>query len=249
MKTPINSQTLRQHLTYSWWKYALAIIASVFAVNLYFTVSSYRSPEEKKVLLYVYGTANETAMNDYLARVQENQMPDMEEMYVLMLTADNTYGPMQLSTYVAAGEGDLYILPRDEFVSMSSTGAWVALEDEEELTSLFSERGLSLQSGWRRDTDSGVSHLYGIPISRLPGLEQYVYVENGYLCMLITNGNDENVMKFLKIFCEDMLEAPSAEASEETPASEEAAPEATEETKASEEAAPEATEETPASKD
>ena len=64
MKTPVNAQTLRQHLTYNWWKYALVIILSALAVNLYYTVTAYRPPEEKKVDFYIYGLADETALNE-----------------------------------------------------------------------------------------------------------------------------------------------------------------------------------------
>ena len=206
MKTPLNRDTLRQHLNYSWWKYALVIILGAVAVNLFFTVTAYRSPANKKVELYISGLADEAGLNDYMHRVRDLQMPDMEEMNALLLTGDSTYGPMQLSTYIAAGEGDLYLLPRDQFVSMASGGAWVALESMEEITSIFTSRDLSLQSGWRRQADSGESHLYGIPLSRLPGLSRYVAMENGFLSVLVSNGNDENVLKFLRILCEDMVE-------------------------------------------
>ena len=40
MKTPINARTLRQHLTYSWWKYALVIALGAVAVNLYYTMTA-----------------------------------------------------------------------------------------------------------------------------------------------------------------------------------------------------------------
>ena len=205
MKTPVNSRTLRQHLTYSWWKYALMIIIGAFAVNMYYTVTTYRSPDEKKVNLYVYGLADETWLSGYMEEIRITQMSDMEEMTCLILTTDETYGPMQLSTYIAAGEGDIYILPKNEFVSMATSGAWVPLEEESDLAEFFSERGISLQSGWKRNSETGVSHLYGIPVSRLPGLQKYVSVESGYICVLVSNGNTENVVKFLRIFCEDML--------------------------------------------
>ncbi len=206
MKTPVNGRTLRQHLTYSWWKYALVIILGALAVNLYYSVSAYKSPANKKIEMYVYGVTNEGPLNDLMKDIQESELPDMEEVHSVMLTTDETYGPMQIMTYAAAAEGDIYILPRDQFVSMASSGAWVALEDIPEITSLFTSREISLQSGWRREAESGKSHLYGIPVSNLPGLENYVYVENGYVSVLSANGNDENVLKFLRIFCERMLE-------------------------------------------
>ena len=189
----------------------MVIIFSTLALNLYFTVSAYRSPPEKKIELYIYGVCDESALKAYLEDVRSERMPDLEEMNALPLAADDTYGAMQLSTYVAAAEGDIYVLPRDQFISMAASGAWVALENEAEITSLFTDREISLQSGWRREADTSESHLYGIPVSKLPGLERYLYVPNGYLSVLVTNGNDENVLKFLRILCEDMLNEVSSE--------------------------------------
>ena len=206
MNTPINGKTLRRHLTYSWWKYALVIIIGALAVNLLYTVTAYRSPADKKIDLYIYGYGDEAGINAYMNEIRLTKMSDMEEMNALLLTMDETYGKMQLSTYVAAAEGDIFILPRDEFVSFAVSGAWVPLEDYPEITSPFTDRDISLQSGWRRESESGESHLYGIPLSKLPGLSKYLYVENGYVCVLVTNGNDENVLKFLSILCEDMIE-------------------------------------------
>ena len=206
MKTPVNSTTLRQHLTYSWWKYALLIVLGALSVNLYFTISSYRSPPEKKIDFYIYGLGDEKALQEYMDSVHQEFFPEMEEMNVLLLATDSIYGPMQLSTYVAAAEGDLYLLPRDEFISFASSGAWVPLEEESELTALFTGWDISLQSGWRREADSGDSHLYGIPVSKLPGLSQYAAVGNGFLCVLVSGGNTENTIRFLKNLCSDMLE-------------------------------------------
>ena len=44
MKTPINARTLRQHLTYNWWKYLLIIAVAFGLVDLLYTVTAYRSP-------------------------------------------------------------------------------------------------------------------------------------------------------------------------------------------------------------
>ncbi len=207
MKTPINSRTLRQHLTYCWWKYALIIILGALAVNIYFTVTAYRPPDDKKVDLYISGYGDEQALSRYVAGIRESRMPDMEEMSAVFLTTDPTYGPMQLTTYIAAGEGDLYLLPRDSFVSMASQGAWIALESDGDLMALFNEAGVSLQSGWRRDSTDGNTHLFGIPVSVLPGLSKYAYVENGFLSVLVNGGNTGNALRFLRILCADMLRA------------------------------------------
>ena len=210
MKTPVNGTALRQHLTYSWWKYVLVAIAAVFCVNMYYTVTSYRPPEEKKILMYIYGYANQDRLDGYMANVQAEKMPEMEEMRSLVLTTDDSYGAMQLSTYIAASEGDVYVLPRDEFIGLASQGAFLDLETDPALMDLFTKAGLSLQSGWRKNTELEETHLYGIPLNRLPGLSRYLSVENGFVAILFNNQNDENVLHFLRILCEDMIPDPDA---------------------------------------
>ena len=102
MKTPINSRTLRQHLTYSWWKYAILIVLGAILVNLYYTVTVYRSPADKVIELYVYGYGDQDALDSYMSGVRETDLPEMESMHTLVLTTDATYGAMQLTTYIAA---------------------------------------------------------------------------------------------------------------------------------------------------
>ncbi len=208
MKTPVNRNNLKQHLTYNWWKYALLIALAIGVTDLLYTVTAYRSPPEKKVEFYVYGYANGDSLNEYMERVRTESFPDMEVMQSTTMLDDSTYGPMQLTTYIAAGEGDLYLLPRDQFISLASGSAFLPLEEDAELMEIFDQAGVSLQSGWRKNTETGETHLYGIPASRLPGLTQYAYAENGFLCVLFNNGNDENTLGFLRVLCRDMLEAP-----------------------------------------
>ncbi len=213
MKTPLNQDNLRQHFTYHWWMYLLLAVAAIFGTNLVYTVTAYRSPPEKKIEFYIYGTANTDAIDAYMAEVRERDLPDMEVMSSLMMGIDSTYGPMQLSTYMAAGEGDLYLLPREEFIGYASQGAFLPLEDQTKLMHIFDEASLSLQSGWRKETSTGENHLYGIPLSRLAGLQKLAYAKDGFLCILASCGNDMNVYRFLTILCEDMIqEAPGEEA-------------------------------------
>ena len=208
MKTPLTGKALHDHLTYSWWKYVLATVLVVFGVSLYYSVTTYRPPEEKKVEMFIYGLADEQGLSDYMTRVRLSVMPDMEEMTARVLMTDASYGPMQLTTYIAAGEGDLYILPGEQFKSLASESAFLPLEEDGELMRLFPHADTALRSGWRRDSSDGTNHIYGIPLSALPGIARYCHVENGYLSVLYANRNTENVLKFLRIFCEDMLETP-----------------------------------------
>ena len=230
MKTPVNKQTLRQHLTYSWWKYLILAALAFGLVDLLYTMTAYRSPDNKKVEFYVYGYADEAGLGEYLENLRLTEMPDQEVMSCQVLLDDGNYGPMQLMTYMAAQEGDVYLLSRDQFLSMASSGALKPLEDDAALMEVFNSRNISLQNGWRKNTDAGETHLYGIPQDKLPGLGAYAYAQNGYVCVMLANGNDENVDKFLRLLCEDMIDPPpeteTAPETEKAPA-EEKTPEAT----------------------
>lgn len=209
MKTPVTSGKLKQHLTYSWWKYLLIAVAVFGLVDLLYSVTAYRPPRDKTVGLYVYGYINEPALTEYMDNVRATEMSDMEELNYVTLMVDDTYGPMQLMTYLAVGEGDLYLLPREEFLSYAASGSLVPLENDTELMDLFTNAGISLQSGWRMETESGETHLYGIPQDKIPGLNQYASAQDGFLGMIVTSGNRENAMKFLRILCRDMISEPA----------------------------------------
>ena len=208
MKTPLTAQSLKHHFAYNWWKYLLIALVSFGLVDLLYSVTAYRSPRDKTVSLYIYGYMDEPGLSAWMENIRETEMPDMEEMKPQMLLDDASYGPMQLMTYLAAGEGDVYLLPREEFLSNAANGSLIPLEDDAELMSIFDSAGVSLQSGWRRDTETGETHLYGIPQDKLPGLGRYAFAQDGYLCVIITSGNMENAAKFLRILCRENITAP-----------------------------------------
>ena len=211
MKTPINAETLRHHFTYSWWKYVLVLIAGICLVNLIFTVTTPRIPEDKRVDFYIYGLSDSESLNAYMEKVRSEEMPEMEEMTSMTMFVDDSYGPMQLMTYMSAQEGDIFFLPRDELLSYASSGAFLPLEEDEELMAIFNEAGLDLRRGWRTLSDSDETHLYGIPADAVPGLNLLCWADNGFLTVTVYNGNQDNVMKFLRILCRDMLTAPETE--------------------------------------
>jgi hypothetical protein len=205
MKTPINSRTLKQHLTYSWWKYLLVAVLAFGLVDLLYSVTAYRSPADKRVEFYVYGQMDQEKLTAYMENIRKTEMEDMEVMTPLQLLDDGYYGSMQLMTYMAVGEGDVYLLPRDEFVTGASGGSFLPLEEDKELMALFDAAGISLQNGWRKNTETGENHLCGIPQNKLPGLSRYAKATDVYLCAIVNGGNDANALKFLRILCRDML--------------------------------------------
>ena len=205
MKASIDSRALKQHFAYSWWKYLLVAVLAFGLVDLLYSVTAYRAPAEKKVEFYVYGVMDQEKLSGYMENVRASEMEDMEVMTPLQLLDDDYYGSMQLMTYMAVGEGDVYLLPRDEFVGGASAGSFLPLENDTELMALFDSAGISLQNGWRRNKETGENHLYGIPQNKLPGLSRYASAQDGYISVIVNGGNDGNALKFLRILCRDML--------------------------------------------
>ena len=205
MKTPVTVDRLKQHLAYSLWKYILLGCLVVFGWNIIFTVTAYRPPKEKIVDLYIYGYGDYDPLNEYMEKIRTTEMQDMEQMTAVLLPVDETYGMMALSTRVAAGEGDLYLLPREIFQTTASESWFQELDDETWLQDFCAEHGINLERCWRRSNETSERHLYAIPVSALPGLEKLIYAtDEYYLSVLANNGNPENVMKFLSILLRDM---------------------------------------------
>lgn len=216
MKTPVNKNTLKHHFQYNWWKYVIAILAGTVLVNLIFTVTAPRIPDNKKVDFYIYGYSDNNALTEYMDRIHAEEMADMESMSFLTIVQDEQYGPMMLTTYIAVSEGDLYLLPRDEFISMASSGCFYPLEKDDELMKFFTDAGIDLRRGWRTLSDSEETHLYGIPMDLLPSLSRMCYAKDGYLTVLLNGGNTENTLKFLRILCRDTLAEPEPSPAPET---------------------------------
>ena len=205
----ITKQRMRNHFHYFWWQYLILVLVAIFGWNLVFTMTRYRPPEEKKVIINMYVDGSQEAMNAYMAGVNETLLPEMEEMVAQYTIPDATYGDMVFSTHIAAGEGDIFLVSMDYFQRYASGGVFKVLEDDAELMAIVEESGIDMTKGWRTETETAQKHIYGIPASQLPGLKQYVLLPDD--CMVtvaINNGNDENVMIFLRQFVKDMLQEP-----------------------------------------
>lgn len=209
MKTPLTKEKVRNHFTYGWWKYLLLGLIAIFGWNLFYTMTRYRPPEEKRIVVGMYLPGDEEAMTDYLAQINATEMPDMEEMIAMYVVTDETYGNMVFSTHVAAGEGDVYLLDTSFFQTYAAQGAFKPLETAEELIALLEAEEKSLARGWRSELETKERHLYAIPGSELPGISRFVYnPDDTFVAVAINNGNDENVDLFMRLFVEDMLEDP-----------------------------------------
>lgn len=212
MKTPITKAKLQNHLTYSSWKYILLVVAAIFGWNIIYSVTAYRPPEEKKIIMGVYSYGNETNINAYMEQVRLDLMPDMEEMVTNYIMPDTTYGDMVLATRIAARDCDIYVLPRAQFQSYAAQGAYIPLEEAlPDLIADLEAAGISLSRGYRANEETGEKHQYAIPCADLPGMLPMLQCDTSdmYIGVFFDTGNDENVLKFFEQFIRDMMVEPA----------------------------------------
>lgn len=198
----ITRKWLKNHLTYSWWKYLVLVVACVMGVDMLFAMTAYRVPEDKKVEVYI--------LNDYIqAQALEETLwppfaeayPDQEQLTVLNinLAGGDIYAAMQFSAYAAAQQGDVCLMPVSEVEKLAADGAQYAFL---ELTpyvesSLIDTEGIDLTPG-RMSTSDGTEGLYAIPADTLYGLLAYGNdPADSMLCILDYSGNDEHAAAVL----------------------------------------------------
>lgn len=205
----ITKKRLKNHFAYSWWKYALAAVLSAMGVSLIFASTAYRPPADKQLTVYVLNDyVNADALQaDLWARIKES-CPEQEELTVLNIDlTDNTnlYAPMQFSTYVAAQQGDLFLMPRSEMLKIASDGAEEAFVDLTEYIEggVIDVSGLDLSACTMKKLD-GTTGIYAVPADQLYGLRTAYYndAKGSVLCIPIYSQNQETAAEAIRILME-----------------------------------------------
>lgn len=207
MRLPITRERIRTHFHYGWWQYALLIGLAIFGWNLLYTTTRYRSPEALKVEWYCQGAVSMEAQAQLDALLEELRLqlfPEMEEVTFTTIVYDQTYGDMQLLVWSSAGQGDLYMLEREQFQNLASGGGLADLTPYIESGAL-SMGDMDLSAGYVTDTETGKKYLMGIPVDSLTGLEAYGIVPEGMVMGLLANGgNLDNTAKLMQWLIDNM---------------------------------------------
>ena len=204
----LTKKKLKNHFAYSWWKYALAAAVSAMLVSVVFAVTEYRPPAEKKVELYVLNSyiETETFQQDFWPELQARK-PEQEALTVLNINltdSSNIYAPMQFSTYVAAQQGDLFLISRDEMLKITYDGAQEALVELTDYldSGVIDAAGLDLAQG-TLDRGDGTTAVYAIPAGTLTGLSQYGNnPENSFLCIPLYTKNADTAAALIGLMVE-----------------------------------------------
>lgn len=199
-KFPITKERIRNHFHYFWWQYLVLVIAGIFGWNLLYTTTHYRSPEHLKVELYYQGpSTNDTAAKGsaLLEEIWPELFPDMEEVDFNIVGTDEMYGDMQLMVWMAAGQGDVYLLTKPSFSTYANGSTLLDLQPYVDDGTLNVE-GIDLRSGIATDPETGMKGLFGIPADALEGLWEYDMEPTGkFICLPLASGNIENALILL----------------------------------------------------
>ena len=204
----LTKKRLKNHFAYNWWKYALSAAVSAMLVSVVFAVTEYRPPAEKKVELYVLNSyiETETFQQDFWPELQARK-PEQEALTVLNINltdSSNIYAPMQFSTYVAAQQGDLFLISRDEMLKITYDGAQEALVELTDYldSGVIDAAGLDLAQG-TLDRGDGTTAVYAIPAGTLTGLSQYGNnPENSFLCIPLYTKNADTAAALIGLMVE-----------------------------------------------
>ena len=197
---PITKEKIKNHFQYSLWKYVVLIVAAILFWNLLHTVTRYQTPGHLKMEFFAEGYQGEgqrQSAEQMMDTVYKSMMPHMEEVSYTLITLDENYGAMQLTVWASAGEGDVYLLEKENFFQMAQSGAMLDLQPYVDAGILRVE-GLSLADGMVRDMDSGERFLYGIPADSLTGLKDMgLRTDGGFLSILQLSENKQEAVAFL----------------------------------------------------
>ena len=203
----VTKKWMKHHWSYNWWKYLLLAFVCAVTVDVAFTMTAYRPPEEKKIEVYVLNDfCNAVAMQEELSPLFFAAYPEQEEFTVLNinLTGGDLYAPMQFSTYVAAQQGDVCLMPRSEVDKLAADGAEYAFV---ELTpyierGVIDAEGIDLSGGMMKRS-TGEMGVYGIPADSLYGLLEYGNdPEDSLLCIMDYSGNEERAAGVIGLMLE-----------------------------------------------
>ena len=205
VKDRLTAAKLRNHIAYDLWKYVLLVVGVWFGVDLLFAQTAYRSPQDKRVdVCIMSATVTDELMNSFFEPLWQSAVPEMElvEGSILFPISENDpYSGMALMTGMAAGDGDIYLLPADQFKALATQGWFIPLDELVENGTINAE-GVALDSCRLtvvdEETKQAYTHLYGIPTDSLFGLMDGLQYDNrgGVMCVATNSMNEENAVRF-----------------------------------------------------
>lgn len=187
-------QRLAEHWRYARLRYLIWAVVTLIGVDLLFSVTAYRPPEDKKLQLYLCnGYADADALQQALWPALHEACPEQEELtaFNIDLLSDDAYTQIQFTTYLGAQEGDVMLLPKSQARQLAQDGVGDVFLDLTPYvqSGLIPTQGIDLTAGKLQDEQGGI---YAIPADTLLGLLDYRCNPTGAVLVIMRyNGNDD----------------------------------------------------------
>jgi hypothetical protein len=183
----LNKKRLAMHWHYYYWKYVAFIAAALMAANFLVTATVPKAPAERRVdVIIIGGTGASTDrwQNDILRMLP----PDQQEVSVTattILEGQESTMYQLVAARMAAGEGNIWIMPKDYFLGNAAGGTFIPLDG---MVSAFAiPEGADLSAGKvalrTEDGSPGETHLFGIPLDKCTGLAELFWPEDMVLAI------------------------------------------------------------------
>ena len=204
----ITKARIKHHFGYGAWKYALLIAISIIGWDLVYNMTAYRPPADKKIDMYVVRAgADLDAFEAAEMPAMQEAFADMEELnfYLIAMGSQDDYNvTMQFTTYIAAQQGDLFLLPYTKAKDLGyaeNDGLFLSLQDYL-ADGTIDAKAIDLEGGKLPDGAAG-RVVCMIPADTLYGLLDYNIDPQG-LCLAIPaySGNPDNAAKMIDWFIE-----------------------------------------------
>ena len=203
MKIRITKASLKDHFHYYALAYIGVIVATSLVLNLIVTSIKSQAPAEKTLSLYVCGELV-TPSSYYSFRTDlEKAFDDMELINTDNLAYKSSHNltgtyRQKFAAMLASDEGDLLILPYEDFTDLVYMNAFQALDDflPEYIEQLDA---LSLKTvTMKYNTDE--PKVYAIPLDghKLFALDEVFQMEDKVLVLLNRSRNTENAVRMAK---------------------------------------------------
>ena len=206
--TKITRDRIQNHFTYSWWKYALLFAVAIFGWNIIYTTTKYQAPSDRRLGIYFVTHFIGADTTDWIEQETLRRDETLEEVSCISIALggeeDQYYADVQLSTYIAAGEGDIYIMTKEKFRNYAAMDGLIALEDLV-ASRTINTGDMDLSKGYVKNDETGEVELYGIPADSLYGLlEKGIDNKDLYICIMAHAKNEPAAERFINWFIQEM---------------------------------------------
>lgn len=184
----------------------LLIVLAIFGWSLIFTTTAYRAPRDKRLDVYfVTDLVPEETLNWFEEQIMA-RYDEVEDTNCLSIVYSETdyYGSMQMSTYMAAQEGDIYIMDRERFDTLKDQEGFTVLNAAIEEGTL-NLRGIDTTLSTVKDAQ-GAPCVVAVPAAELYGLQD-LQIDNRdlYICIMAYSPNQDEAIDFANWMIETML--------------------------------------------